>query len=72
MRQLSLFPAVKIIPLGYMWNPYSETCIHKVNQAKRHSEAKAYCESLGEQLATIRTIETLQWLRDHYIEIGGM
>ena len=55
-----------------MWNPYSETCIHKVNQAKRHSEAKAYCESLGEQLATIRTIETLQWLRDHNIEIGGM
>ena len=56
---------------NYMYNPHSRTCIRLVTEEMTQPEAQAFCEVDGEQLATFRTAESMQWLRDQHAARGG-
>ena len=71
---IPLFTAIHIIPIQYkeyMLNPHSGSCIQKSIDHMNQADAKAHCLSKGEQLATFKTAESMQWLRDQHITRGG-
>ncbi|XP_067947383.1 C-type lectin APL-like [Watersipora subatra] len=49
-------------PSLYVRNPYSNTCITCVSESKAWEDAKIFCESRGEYLATFETVESAFWL----------
>lgn len=55
-----------------MYNPHSWSCIRLVDQSMTQTLAKSHCELAGEQLATFRTAESMQWIRDQQDAFGGM
>ena len=54
--------------IGYMHNPYSNTCVRLVQIYKSWYDAKSYCEAAGEHLATFNCIHDAAWLRMKQLE----
>lgn len=49
-------------PNVYSYNIHSQTCIRKIDDLVSREDAASYCDEKGEQLATIRTVESLLWV----------
>ena len=68
---LSFISEVMRVPPGHMFNPYSMSCLKVYTEVKIQPDAKAFCESIGEQLATFRTLESMQWFQNLHTTTPG-
>ena len=52
-------------------NPFFNTCMQQVRLSKPYSQARDYCENIGEYLATFGSVDAAAWLRQQQ-RAGGM
>ncbi|KAF6028556.1 hypothetical protein EB796_013146 [Bugula neritina] len=50
-------------PSRYEHNPFSNTCVRLIETQKDWRSAKGYCESAGETLLVLDTLESINWFK---------
>jgi len=49
--------------MGYLYNPHSMSCFNISTQGKTWDNAKAACQSVGDRLAVLDSLESISWVK---------
>jgi len=58
-----LAPRVECRP-GYLYNPFSTTCVRIVNRKQTWNQAKQWCEAAGESMLVLEKVEEIFWFNN--------
>jgi len=60
---LAILADVLSCPDGYLYNPHSRSCFKIIAEKKGWDDAKAACQSAGDRLAVLDSLESISWAK---------